>query len=714
MGRSSPGDHDYLHSSESPRDRELDSLHSNQEGPVKMGSTASVSNKNGVQGKALVLLTLVCIMQVGEAFVKIIVPEPDVIVPEGAGVNLTCLFSSNQRAGLKEVKAAWKQITTDEVFTEEIVTLWDMEQQKGSTTLMISHMQADQVGQFSCVVWIRESFNYEKINVDILKKNKRVRQVTGVGKTQQELGQENLIVGLVRDFGQVQNTTSITACLPLPKAAGEPIPWGIIPMPEPPVNKSIQEKCIPVSRTIMKKQQVIIGRETLPLPLTWEECRKRPDYDGWTPLTGILANVWLTRGKGQCSIAKKGERSVPTQVMEFSCQNVTSQSSSWDEWKTIWGPSLLESYSYIGPVHWCIEWSGQREQKHLRMLGTEVVRRDRMTPTPSWNCSKIITCDTPESQIGLVPVRILLKWGCECQRYNHTITGEIKGAWKDCQVTTVRSPGHSVWVMGHRQWTAHMPINGPVTQITLGVPTLCPLWKQSKLTQREIQSRTKRETNEVAEELGLGDEDEWHEPSSGVKFGWVLESLFAQISTYRNREMLYKLLGQTERLAAVTKKGFRDLNLQLQATTRMTVQNRMALDLLLLKEHGVCGYLQGKVDHCCVHIPNVTEEVEKDISQLKQIETKVHEVQEEAEHNWVGALFSSLGIQVSGWISSIVQYVIMIVLIIVVCMIMYRCLLGMIAREGTYTRRVMRALTRKEVILPSQREDPPSYLETIT
>lgn len=668
-----------------------------------MGSTAPVSNKNGVQGKALVLLTLVCIMQV-EAFVKVIVPEPNVIVPEGAGVNLTCLFSNNQSAGLKEVNAGWRQITTDEVFTEGIVTLWDMEQQRGNTTLMISHMQADQVGQFSCAVWIRESFDYGKINVDILKRNRRIRQVTEVGKTQQGLGQENLIVGLIRDFGQVQNTTSITACLPLPKAAGDPIPWGIIPVGEmPPVTMNGTKRCNEVMQNHTKMiEETYTVRGQWSLPGQRSECMKLPN--------AVYSKIGRLKDVGWCSydIRKKRQKPVTEYSYEIVCQEGKEE---WEQWKTIWGPSLLESYNYIGPVHWCIEWSGQREQKHLGMLGTEIVRRDRMTRTPNWNCSKIITCDTPESQIGLVPVRILLKWGCECQRYNHTITGEIKGAWKDCQATTFRSPGHSVWVMGHGQWTTHMPINGPVTQITLGVPTLCPLWKQSKLTQREIQSRTKRETNEVAEELGLGDEDEWHEPSSGVKFGWVLESLFAQISTYRNREMLYKLLGQTERLAAVTKKGFRDLNLQLQATTRMTVQNIMTLDLLLLKEHGVCGYLQGKVDHCCVHIPNVTEKVEKDISQLEQIETKVHEVQKEAEHNWVGAIFSSLGIQVSGWISSIVQYVIMIVLIIVVCIIMCRCLLGMIAREGTHTRRVMRALTRKEVI---QRENSPSYLETIT
>lgn len=154
--------------------------------------------------------------------------------------------------------------------------------------------------------------------------------------------------------------------------------------------------------------------------------------------------------------------------------------------------------------------------------------------------------------------------------------------------------------MGHGQWTTHLPIDGPVTQITLGIPTWCPFWRQSSLSERN--NRQKRD---------VSPEDEWHEPDSGVKFGWALESFFAPIAAYRNRDMIYRLMGQTERLAAATKKRFKDLNLQLQATTRMTLQNRMALDMLLLKEHGVCGYLNKKIDHCCIHIPNVTIEVKK-------------------------------------------------------------------------------------------------------
>ena len=92
------------------------------------------------------------------------------------------------------------------------------------------------------------------------------------------------------------------------------------------------------------------------------------------------------------------------------------------------------------------------------------------------------------------------------------------------------------------------------------------------------------------------------------------------IVSYGNREQLYQLTGQVEELANVTRKRFKELNFQLQATSRMTLQNRMALDMLLLKEHGVCGYLKDRVDHCCIHIPNVTQGVEHDIELLRKIE----------------------------------------------------------------------------------------------
>ncbi|RMC12173.1 hypothetical protein DUI87_11309 [Hirundo rustica rustica] len=455
----------------------------------------------------------------------------------------------------------------------------------------------------------------------------------------------------------------------------------------PNATANVTWNCEIVSKEILDWVEVCMLRRKI----SKQNCQQIPGYYGWIEDPKLKGNC-LVIGKVSEPCDKIRVRNKRKKIEEV-CQN-TTETMTMEEWKTIWGPSLLETYSYLGKVNWCIMWEGKKNQDFGQKSLFKEQYRKKVEMMELWNCTQVLTCDTPPVQIGLEPVRVLLQWGCECRGYNHTLAKKEKEPW-DCKTTTVRSPGNLVWVMGHGLWTTHMPIDGAVTQITLGVPTLCPFWKTSKLQEKELVSRKKREIEDDA-----SIQEDWHEPDDGVKVGWMLESLFAPISSYRNRERLYRLLGQTERLAATTKKGFRDLNLQLQATTRMTLQNRMALDLLLLKEHGVCGYLRNRVDHCCVHIPNVTEEVEKDIDQLEQIESKTKEIQKDAEHNWVGALLSSLGIQVSGWVSSIVQYVIMFVIMIIVVIIVYRCHLGMILKEGAHTKRVIQAVTRREVIQP--------------
>jgi len=36
------------------------------------------------------------------------------------------------------------------------------------------------------------------------------------------------MVGLIKEFAHLQNVTQITACLPIPRAVGELVPWGIL------------------------------------------------------------------------------------------------------------------------------------------------------------------------------------------------------------------------------------------------------------------------------------------------------------------------------------------------------------------------------------------------------------------------------------------------------------------------------------------------------
>lgn len=681
-----------------------------------MGSSGSVSDKDDFPRKEafLTILLLVMIKIVPtNGLVHVSVSESVASVMEGNDVNLTCLFTYDQKTEVKEIEVIWKQGNI--IRKDGFVMVWNKDTQKGNTTLRLKKVTLKEMDVYKCLVKIQYSFDYAQIRLKVVpwgKKNQTQYINTALGREhEQENGinmalkrnpeQENLIIGLIRDFGKAQNTSKITACLPLPQAAGEPIPWGVIPIPAPPIQQNDVTICWTEKREILK---TVIKKEYSQTPEytnDWQ-CQSRggrfePKWLG----TGVRQLLWVgTDNYGWCYHLQQKEEVVKIPHQELVCQNQTQVTELWDDWKTHWGPSLLEKYSYIGKVNWCIQWSGEKNQNHSKVSSKNTSRREVREQQENWNCTQVFTCDTPERKITLVPVKMLLKAGCECRDYNHTITKpykfERKGVSLNCRTSTIRSPGNLVWVMGHGQWTTHLPLDGPVTQITLGVPTLCPFWKKSKLESRVI--RSKRDITE---------EDEWHGPDSGVKFGWILESLFPPVATYRNKEMLYKLLGQTERLAVATKKGFKDLNLQLQATSRMTLQNRMALDMLLLKEHGVCGYLSNRIDHCCIHIPNVTVEVEKDIAQLESVEMNTKEIEKEAEHNWIGALLKLMGLQISGWISSIIQYIILILILLLTIWGAYKCVLGTIMKEKRQTRRLMKAMSRGNGLNlpPPQQED---------
>lgn len=119
---------------------------------------------------------------------------------------------------------------------------------EGETKLRIANLTEQMRGKYRCLVKTNNSADYGEKIIYITKT--RVRRAIKPTESPQIIQvpqrdpEENLMIGLIKDFAKMQNTSRITACLPIPKAAGEPIEWGIITIPFPEGNETVkcQEK----------------------------------------------------------------------------------------------------------------------------------------------------------------------------------------------------------------------------------------------------------------------------------------------------------------------------------------------------------------------------------------------------------------------------------------------------------------------------------------
>ena len=64
----------------------------------------------------------------------------------------------------------------------------------------------------------------------LVDRNKRQVETEQVIEIPKQMAEENLLVGLIKEFANLKNDAQITACLPILRAVGESIPWGILTM----------------------------------------------------------------------------------------------------------------------------------------------------------------------------------------------------------------------------------------------------------------------------------------------------------------------------------------------------------------------------------------------------------------------------------------------------------------------------------------------------
>uniref|UniRef100_A0AAR2JVE9 Envelope glycoprotein n=1 Tax=Pygocentrus nattereri TaxID=42514 RepID=A0AAR2JVE9_PYGNA len=104
----------------------------------------------------------------------------------------------------------------------------------------------------------------------------------------------------------------------------------------------------------------------------------------------------------------------------------------------------------------------------------------------------------------------------------------------------------------------------------------------------------------------------------------IISALFP-VTPNKNVDRINYVNYQVMHLANLTKVAVEGLSIQLSATSLMTIQNRMALDMLLEEKRGVC-HMFG--DMCCTFIPNNTApdgSVTKALEGLKALSKEMHD-----------------------------------------------------------------------------------------
>ncbi|XP_078521755.1 uncharacterized protein LOC144791000 [Lissotriton helveticus] len=160
-----------------------------------------------------------------------------------------------------------------------------------------------------------------------------------------------------------------------------------------------------------------------------------------------------------------------------------------------------------------------------------------------------------------------------------------------------------------------------------------------------------------------GRRDVYYEEVVGDVFG----AMFPLLGIALNDVKIRRLATVVDRLSASTARSLMLVEGEMQSIRAMVLQNRLALDVLLAKEGGVCKAL--KVQECCTYIPDNSKPLEKYIQNITEIHHEIEDLTQVNVWEKVGHGMSKVG----GWFAnlgkSFIWYILKPIIIIVICII---------------------------------------------
>lgn len=98
-----------------------------------------------------------------------------------------------------------------------------------------------------------------------------------------------------------------------------------------------------------------------------------------------------------------------------------------------------------------------------------------------------------------------------------------------------------------------------------------------------------------------------------------------------NAHSIDELSVELENLTALVDRGFAAMTAEMKALRTMTLQNRMALDMLLAGQGGVCEVVG---EHCCTYVPDVSSNMTSVHEELQKLRDRLHDLNQNGEKGW--------------------------------------------------------------------------------
>ncbi|XP_066427522.1 uncharacterized protein [Molothrus aeneus] len=258
-------------------------------------------------------------------------------------------------------------------------------------------------------------------------------------------------------------------------------------------------------------------------------------------------------------------------------------------------------------------------------------------------------------------------------------------------------PRGTFFICGDRAWAGIPPrLTGGVCtfgKLTLLSPNVTQIrdWKIKK-SQSEL-AISKRDLRDFDPDCDSKIEH-WAKPKS-----IALTIFLPWVSIAKSLGELGRLECWVAKQANFTSAALTDLLTDEEITRKATLQNRAAIDFLLLLHHHSCEEFEGL---CCLNLSSRAEDARVSIRKMQEL---VHEIKNETS-DWLGNLFKGWGL--SGWAGSVLKSVLYVVFvvaaIIAACSLMWGLLKRLVLKSSM--------IDVNHLELPEVKEDPASAIDS--